>query len=35
MLFWITDDNDNARMSLGLRARSAVLELWYNQYFGD
>ena len=28
------DDNDNTRMSLGFEARSAVLELWYNQYFG-
>ena len=28
------DDNDNARMSLGVEARSAVLEFWYNQYFG-
>ena len=27
------DDNENARMSFGLEARSAVLELWYNQYF--
>ncbi len=28
------DDNDNARMSLGVEARSAVLEFWFNQYFG-
>ena len=28
------DDNSNSRMSLGLEARSAVLEFWYNQYFG-
>ena len=28
------DDNENARMSFGLEARSAVLEFWYNQYFG-
>jgi len=28
------DDYDNARMSLGVEARSAVLEFWYNQYFG-
>ena len=32
--FFDYDDNDNARMSLGFEARSAVLELWYNQYFG-
>ena len=28
------DDYENARMSLGLEARSAVLEFWYNQYLG-
>ncbi len=28
------DDAGNARTSLGFEARSAVLELWYNQYFG-
>ena len=28
------DDNKNARTSLGLEARSAVLEFAYNQYFG-
>ena len=28
------DDYDNARMSLGVEARSAVLEFWFNQYFG-
>ena len=28
------DDNDNARMSLGVETRSAVLEFWFNQYFG-
>ena len=32
--FFDYDDNENARMSLGLEARSAVLEFWYNQYFG-
>ena len=28
------DDNDNARMSIGVEGRSAVLEFWFNQYFG-
>lgn len=28
------DDYDNARISLGAEARSAVLEFWFNQYFG-
>jgi len=28
------DDNDNSRMSLGVEGRSAVLEFWFNQYFG-
>ena len=28
------DDAGNARTSLGFEVRSAVLELWYNQYFG-
>ena len=28
------DDNDNARMSVGVEGRSAVLEFWFNQYFG-
>ena len=28
------DDAGNTRTSLGFEARSAVLEFWYNQYFG-
>ena len=28
------DDAGNARTSFGFEARSAVLEFWYNQYFG-